>query len=180
MTVGRVLGAWGVSGWVRVEPQTDNPQRFRKLARVRLAPRRGTPRWLVVGGARVEGGQVRLRFEGIGSREEAQLLSNSLLQIPAEEAAPLPEGRYYRFQLLGLEVWTQEGRYLGRVAEVLETGANDVFVVRGEEQEILLPALREVVRRVDLAGRRMEVALLPGLEEATGRSYADRRHHHLS
>lgn len=180
MTVGRVLSPWGVSGWVRVEPETDDPRRFRRLTRVRLAPRRGQPRWLNVKGARVDGHQVRLRFEGIDSREAAQLLGNSLLQIPAEEVAPLPEGRYYRFQLLGLEVWTQEGRRLGRVAEVLETGANDVFVVRGEGQEVLLPALRQVVRRVDLAGRRMEVALLPGLEEATGRTYADRRHHHLS
>lgn len=180
MTVGRVLGAWGVSGWVRVEPETDDPRRFHRLTRVRLVPRRGQPQWLNVRGAQVDGQQVRLRLEGIESREAAQLLGSSLLQIPVEEVAPLPEGRYYRFQLLGLEVWTQEGRCLGRVTEILETGANDVLVVQGQGQEVLLPALRDVVRRVDLAGRRMEVALLPGLEEATGRRYADRRDHHLS
>lgn len=173
MTIGRVLGAWGVSGWVRVGPDTDDPRRFRRLSRVRLLPRHGRPQWLKVQGVHVDGQQVRLRFEGVASREAAKLLSNSLLQIPPDEVVPLPEGRYYRFQLLGLEVWTEDGRFLGRVTEILETGANDVLVVQGQGQEVLLPALRDVVRRVDLAGRRMEVALLPGLEEATGRTYAD-------
>ncbi|MBO2518195.1 MULTISPECIES: ribosome maturation factor RimM [Limnochorda] len=173
MTVGRVMTAWGVSGWVRVEPETDDPLRFRKLTRVRLVPRHGPPRWMTIQGVRVQGGQVRLRFEGVETREAAKLLANSLLQIPPEEVLPLPEGEFYRFQFLGLEVWTEEGRHLGRVVDVLETGANDVLVVRGEGWEILLPTLRQVIRRVDLPQRRMEVALLPGLEEATGRTYAD-------
>lgn len=126
------------------------------------------------------GARVYLALEGVESREEAQELAGGLVQVGAGEVEPLPEGRYYRFQLIGLQVWTVEGRHLGRIGEVLETGANDVLVVTGEDgREVLLPATREVVRRVDLERGRMEVFLLPGLEEATERGHAHRRHHPL-
>ncbi|WP_158509597.1 ribosome maturation factor RimM [Limnochorda pilosa] len=180
--MGRVLGPWGVAGWVRVEPLTDRPERFLRLEQVRFRPAAGRPlRSVRVRDVQVQGIQVRLAFSGVETREEALELANGLLQVPAAEAEPLPEGRYYRFQLLGLEVWTvPEGRRLGRVVEVLETGANDVLVVQREEGgEVLLPALRQVVRRVDLDAGRLEAELLPGLEEATGRADARRRDHPL-
>jgi len=86
-----------------------------------------------------------------------------LVQIPVEEAAPLEEGEYYLYQIVGLATWTVEGEYLGRVREVLTTGANDVYVVRGPKGEVLLPAIEEVIREVDLEAGRMIVSLMEGL-----------------
>ena len=86
-----------------------------------------------------------------------------MVQVPREEAIPLEEGEYYYFQLVGLTVETESGERLGRLAEVLETGANDVYVVRGPRGEVLLPAVEDVIRQVDLESRRVVVRLLPGM-----------------
>ena len=86
-----------------------------------------------------------------------------LVQIPLEEAVPLEEGEYYHFQLTGLRVETEDGQWLGQLAEVLSTGANDVYVVRGPRGELLLPAVDEVVLELDLASKRMVVRLMRGM-----------------
>jgi 16S rRNA processing protein RimM len=86
-----------------------------------------------------------------------------LVQIPIEEAMPLGEDEYYVYQIVGLDVWTAEGEYLGRISEVLFTGANDVYVVQGEKGEILIPAIEDVVLEVDLDGGRLTVELMEGL-----------------
>lgn len=86
-----------------------------------------------------------------------------LVQVPVEEAVPLDPDEYYHFQIIGVNVETEAGESLGKVVQVLETGANDVFVVRGPLGEVLLPAIDEVVRGLDLATGRMVVHLLPGL-----------------
>ncbi len=84
--------------------------------------------------------------------------------MPREDAIPLEEGEYYLFQLLGLDVYTDEGQYLGKLKDVIETGANNVFVVKGEGQkDILLPDTKEVVTDIDFDNGRLTVHLLPGL-----------------
>jgi len=88
-----------------------------------------------------------------------------LVQIPIEEAVPLEEGEYYDFQLSNVRVEMENGEWLGQVVEVLETGANDVYVVRGPRGEVLLPAVREVILEIDLESRRMLVRPLPGMLE---------------
>lgn len=85
------------------------------------------------------------------------------MQIPLEEAVPLSEDEYYIYQIVGLEVWTSEGGYLGRVLKVLFTGANEVYVVEGERGEILVPAIEDVVKEVDLGGGRLIVEPLEGM-----------------
>jgi 16S rRNA processing protein RimM len=86
------------------------------------------------------------------------------VQVPIEEATPLPEGSYYLFQLVGLEVITTEEEHLGTITEILETGANDVYVVRGDKkQEILIPAVADVVKAVDLEKGQIIVELIEGL-----------------
>jgi 16S rRNA processing protein RimM len=88
------------------------------------------------------------------------------LLIPRSAAPTLPEGTYYHADLIGLKVVTEEGRELGRIVEILETGANDVYVVHGAGSEWLLPATKEVVRRVDLAGEMMLIRPPEGMIEA--------------
>jgi 16S rRNA processing protein RimM len=104
-----------------------------------------------------------LKLGGCDDRTAAELLRGMLVQVPAESAAPLESDEFYQFQIIGLAVETDTGQHLGKVVEVLETGANDVYVVRGPSGEVLLPAVDEVVREVDPASGRMVVHLLPGL-----------------
>ena len=85
------------------------------------------------------------------------------MTVPGASSPALSEGEYFHFQLLGLQVFTEEGERLGRVCEILETGSNDVYVVSGDGGELLLPALADVIRRVDLAERVMVVDLPDGL-----------------
>ncbi len=158
VAVGEVLGAFGVRGQVRVRPLTDFPERLLELERVRVK-RPGAlaraPEWRAVSASEAQGdGHCVLTLEGVSSREAAGALSGSFLEIEAAEVKPLPPDRYYRFQLLGLEARDESGRALGRVSDVLETGANDVFVImpeggRGPRDELLLPAVRDVVLRID-------------------------------
>lgn len=164
LVVGRVLRPHGVRGEVRVEITTDRPERLEQHACFYLA-HPGSPE--VVRRYPVE--KLRrhkvllLKLEGCDDRNSADELRGMLVQIPVEEAVPLEEGEYYHFQLIGMRVETESGEWLGRVAEVLETGANDVYVVRGPWGEVLLPAVEDVVRELDLESRLMVVHLLPGM-----------------
>ncbi len=161
LIIGRVLAPWGHRGEVRVEIMTDFPERFSRLEEVLVGEAHAPYR---LQSARLHKGNAILKLEGIDNPEQAAALRGELLFIPVSEAMPLGEDQYYHYQILGLDVWTRDGRYLGRVSEILETGANDVYVVRNG-REVLIPALADVVQEVDLAGHRMIVTLPPGLVE---------------
>ena len=106
-----------------------------------------------------------LRIEGSEDREAAEAFRGSELLIPMQSAEPLPEGVYYRWQILGLAVVELDGQHLGTVAEILETGANDVYIVRGDgPRELLLPAIESVILEVDLEQGRLLVRVPEGLE----------------
>ena len=152
--MGRVAAPWGVRGDLKVEPLTDFPERFRRGAALWLRGRR-----CEVERSRWSRGLVYLALSGIDSRDAAEELRGALLEVPENELTPLPEGQYYQFQVLGLEVRTPEGDLLGRLVEVLSTGANDVYVVRGGSKELLIPAIDDVVKEVDVAGGRLVVEL---------------------
>src|SRR5690554_4604612 len=109
---------------------------------------------------------VLVKLEGLDDRDSAQALRGALLQVARDAVHPLPPGEYYVFEIVGLAVYDETGRHLGVVADVLETRANDVYVVdRADGQgELLLPAIRDVILRIDLEQGRMDVRLLPGLE----------------
>ncbi len=162
LIVGRVLAPWGQRGEIRAEILTDFPERFSQLREIAVGEERRPYR---VQGARLHKGQVVLKLEGIDDPEQAAELRNEYLYVPLAEAMPLGEHQYYHYQILGLEVYTTAGEHLGPVTEILETGSNDVYVVRGREREILIPALASVVQEVDLEHRRLLVTLPPGLLE---------------
>jgi 16S rRNA processing protein RimM len=106
---------------------------------------------------------VLLTLEGVTNRTEAERLKGQLVQVPLEEAVPLPEGSYYLYQLIGLKVENTSGNFLGMIKDVLETGANDVYVVELEGKELLLPAIPDVVKNVDIVRGIMVVHLIDGL-----------------
>ncbi len=161
VTVGKILAPHGIRGEVKVEIMTDFPERFTKRPRLYLG-RAARP--VQVESARFFKRFVLLKLEGYPDRTSVESLRGELLQVPVEEAMPLDEGEYYLYQMLGLKVVTDEGRSLGEITEVIETGANDVYVVRGETGEILLPDIAEVILDVDMERGVVTVHLIPGLE----------------
>lgn len=165
VSIGQVTAPHGVRGEVRVLPLTDFPQRFREVKRLFVKRPDAAAEERRVERARLHKQFVIVKLEGIDTRDQAETLRRALLQVAPEEVYPLPEGYYYVFQIVGLRVFDEDGRELGVVDDVLFTGANDVYVVKTTDgREMLLPAVDEVVRRIDVAGGRMEVRLLPGLE----------------
>ena len=158
--MGIIKGAWGIQGDLRVESLTDNPDRFAVNSRLYLEGRAVRVRQ----SREVKRGIV-LKLDSVHDRTSAERLRGKSLSVPAHAVPPLPEGAYYHYQLIELEVYTREGERLGAVREILTTGANDVYVVeRHQARDLLIPALKGVVTCVDLVAGRMIVRLPEGLE----------------
>jgi 16S rRNA processing protein RimM len=102
-------------------------------------------------------------FQEVGDRTAAEELRGRYLFVPTSSVPPLPEGEYWTHDLIGCQVWTEEGRLLGAVREVIHGPANDVWATEGKGGEVLIPALKDVVHEVDTAGRRIVVREVPGL-----------------
>ena len=167
LAVGRILRPHGIRGELRVGILTNYPEWLGQHAYFYLA----SPdlpeiaRRYPVEKLRRHKKVLLLKLGGCDDRNAAEELRGQLVQIPIEEAVPLEEGEYYYFQLIGVRVEAESGESLGQVVDVLETGANDVYVVRGPQGEVLLPAVKDVVLKLDLEARQMVVNLLPGLLE---------------
>jgi 16S rRNA processing protein RimM len=156
----------GVRGEVRLDLLTDYPERVVTLANVYLASDvdGSDAAAYAVEGARRHQGELLLLLAGITDRDQAGLLRDKWVLVAMQDAVPLEDGEFYLFQLVGLEVVTDDGETLGLLQDVIETGANDVYVVSGGERgEVLIPAIPSVVQTVDLEARRVTVVLPAGL-----------------
>jgi 16S rRNA processing protein RimM len=163
VVVGRVIRPHGVRGELRVLPETDFPERLPMLGQaVLVADERSEA--VRIEAVRLTGDAVLVKVAGIDTPEAAAAWRGAVLAVPRELAAPLPEGRHYVFEVLGLAVQTEAGEALGTVDEILRTPAHDVYVVRGR-REVFIPAVASVVLRIDTAGRRMVIRPIPGLLE---------------
>jgi 16S rRNA processing protein RimM len=155
ITIGKIVAPHGVRGDVRVIPLTDFPERFTKLKSVLI-----DDRTLIIQGVRYHKQFVLLKFRDIDSINEVECLRGKLLQIQRKDVAPLPEGRYYQFEIIGLAVYNEQDECLGTITEILETGSNDVYVVENREnKQILVPALKDVVKKIDIPSGKMIVKL---------------------
>ena len=153
IVIGRVGAAHGIRGELRVIPLTDFPERFAALREVMVGDE-----LLHIESVKPQGKNFLMRFREYSVREAAQRLTGQLLTVTRAEAAPLDEGEYYVFDIVGLTVYDEEDNELGTVENVLRTGSNDVYAVRSEDgREILIPALRAVVREIDVPGGHMTV-----------------------
>ncbi len=161
MAVGRISKPHGVHGEMRVELLTDVPERFEWLDTIYMGE--VNPRPVGIESVRYHQGIVLLKLAGYPTRTEAETLRGEVLQVPESEAVPLAEGEYFLYQLVGLQVFTEEGTLVGRLSEVLETGANNVFVIDGSRQQHLIPDIPDVVREIDIEAGRVVIHPLPGL-----------------
>ena len=159
VTVGKVLSAHGPSGGVRIEVLSDVSDRFNPGKVVQVSSKS----YRISQSKPIRTGQMVLNLQGLHTREAARLLVGHSVTVPATEAPQLSDGEFFYFQLLGLQVVTDEGEDLGHLTDIMETGSNDVYVVTGQGKELLLPALADVVKEVKLDQGVMVVHLLDGL-----------------
>lgn len=152
--VGRIIAPFGLAGATSVKVLSDVPQRFATGARIYVNE---TP--MEIQYSRPSNRHLVVKFIGVDSRNAAEDLRDLELHIKEDQTAPLPENIYYHFQLLGLEVLDSNGCHLGILTDIIETGANDVYVVTTTDKETLIPAIRDYVTQIDLPNRRMIVDL---------------------
>jgi len=162
VAIGKVARPYQGRGLLRITPLTDFPDRFSNLAKVFVVGEEET-RILTVERAERKGKTVLLKFAGVETREEAWELVGCMLEVPEEELVPLPSGTYYIFQLIGMRALTEEGEFLGELSDVISTPANDLYVLKRGGQEVLIPAVKDVVKAVDVEKGEIVIAPIPGL-----------------
>jgi 16S rRNA processing protein RimM len=160
LLVGRVVAPFGVRGEMRVALETEFPERLARRP-LYLGPER---RLMRVERVRMHQRDALVKLASIETPEAAAELRGAELYIAQEDAAPLPPGRYYLHQIIGLPVWTTTGERYGEVRDVLSRPANDVYVVQHEGREVLMPAISDVVKAIDLDAGRIVIEVVPGLE----------------
>ncbi|MBN2305725.1 MAG: 16S rRNA processing protein RimM [Anaerolineae bacterium] len=166
LLLGRVLRPHGIRGELRIEVMTDYPERITPDTELHLGSDpddAGSVTTYRVANARKHQQYLILHLEGISDRSAADRLRGLYVMVAFDDAVPLEEGEFYLFQAIGWDVYTEDGEFLGQVAEIIETGANDVYVVNGPRGEILLPAIDECVVDIDIDAGRMTVRLMDGL-----------------
>ena len=163
LEVGQIVNTFGIKGELKVAPFTDDINRFDDLKKVYVKTRRDAKLYNVEN-VRYHKNMVLLKLQGIENPEQAELLKNAYLEIDREDAIPLEEGQYFIVDLIGLEVYTDEGKILGKVDDIYNTGANDIYVVKDDlGKQILLPGIDEVIKEVNLENEKIIVHLIPGL-----------------
>lgn len=161
--IGKILNAHGVRGELKVEPLTDDPARYNLLEQVYLEDRRKNYTLYDVEGVRFHKGAVLVKLAGIDDMDAAKAVKNQHLAINKSDRMPLEEGAYYIDDLIGLAVY-EDGEKIGVLKDVLQPGANDVYVLDSSlYPDLYIPAIKSVILDVDLEAGRMDVKLPKGL-----------------
>jgi 16S rRNA processing protein RimM len=165
LILGEVLRPHGVRGELRIRILTDYPERIVAGKTLYLAEdidAKATPYHVEQMRTNKEFGLLKLR--GIDNRDQADLLRELLVLTDIDDAVPLDEGEFYLYEMIGLEVQTEDGQPLGRLVEVLETGANDVYIIDSPRYgEVLIPAIEQTILKTDIDAGVMTVRLPDGL-----------------
>ncbi len=161
LAVGRLGKPHGIRGEIKMLVLTDFPDRLKPNDVVYVGDER-QPRTLRA--VRPHQGHLLVAFEGLTDREQASRLRQQFVCVHVDNVPPLPDGEYYHHQLIGLQIITENGAALGKLAEIIETGANDVYIIRPEDgKDILIPAIDDVILTIDLEARTMLIRVMPGL-----------------
>mgnify|MGYP001437076924 FL=1 len=158
LTIGQILSPWGVKGKLRIDVVTDFPQRFAPASKVYVNRQPAT-----IDSTEWHKGKLIIKLNQIDTVDAAQRLRGQPIEIHHRQLYPLPEEQYYHFQIIGLELWTTQGELLGKVTEILTAESNDNYVVSGARGEILVPAIDDVVKSVDLKNGRIIIEPIDGL-----------------
>lgn len=163
LEVGKIINTHGIKGELKVVPLTDYPERFEELDKIYIDYKNELTRFDIEQVKYLKN-TVLLKLKGIDDMTQAEKYKNCLIKIDRTNARKLPEGSFFICDLTGLDVRTMDGKPLGKLSSVFQTGSNDVFVVNGEDnREVLIPALKSVVKKVDLKEGVILVELPEGL-----------------
>lgn len=161
--IGQIVNSYGIKGFVKVVPFTDDITRFEDLKTIYVEQGKKLIEFTIED-VKYSKKLVLLKFKGIDNINDTISLKNCYLKINREDAAELEEDSYYIVDLIGLEVYTDDNNFLGNLSDVFPTGSNDVYVVKdGNGKQVLLPAIKEVIKNVDIENKKMIVHLIPGL-----------------
>ncbi len=161
--VGQIVNTFGVKGMVKVNPFTDEMQRFEELKEVYVCKKEGM-QTMKIEQVKYHKNMVLLKFAGIEDLNEAEKLKGYYLKIDRKHAKKLPKDTYFIADLIGLSVYTDEGKLLGRVEDIYETGANYIYEIKNVQgKQILLPNIPDVIQEIDLENEKITVHLLKGL-----------------
>ena len=163
LEIGQIVNTFGIKGIVKVKTFTDDIKRFDNLKTVYIE-KNNTQKEYEIEEVKYHKDMVLIKFKGVDTVEQAELLRNAYLTISRDSVEKLEEGRYYIVDMLGLEVYTDEQVLLGTLDDIFNTGSNDIYVVKDKQgKQILLPAIQDVIKQIDMENRKMIVHLLPGL-----------------
>ena len=163
LEVGQIVNTFGVKGFVKIYPYVDDVRRFDDLKNVYVTIKKEV-QVLEIEEVKYHKNMVLVKFKGIDDMDSAERLRNAYVEIDRKDAIPLEEGQYFIVDLLGLEVYSDDGNLLGKLKDIFNTGSNDVYEVKDElGKTILLPGIPEVIKEVDLENEKIIVHILEGL-----------------
>lgn len=163
LELGQIVNVKGLKGEVKVNPFTDDSTKFERIPKVFIKQKNNLTEYEIekVGYSK---NQVIIKFKNVNTVEEAEKLRSSFIVIDREILGELPEGVYYIADLIGLDVYTENNEYLGKVDDIYNTGSNDIYVVKDElGKQKLLPGIDEVIKKIDLEANKIVVNLIEGL-----------------
>jgi 16S rRNA processing protein RimM len=161
--IGKIIGIHGIKGTNKLRSYAESLSVFSPDRSILVRDLSGWEASYEIHWVKPHTGTPLVSFKGITNRDQAKTLIGAELFIPQSELPELDEDTYYWYDLIGIEVVTMTGEILGRIESIIETGSNDVYVVKSNEKEVLIPALESVVLDIDLAQKRMQVDLPDGL-----------------
>lgn len=163
LEIGQIVNTFGIKGQVKVNPFTEDIKKFDKLNEIYVEKKKELQLFQIEN-VNYNKHTVILKLKGIDTIEQAEEYRNCYIKIDREKEEKLPEGVYYIVDLLGLDVYTDEGKLLGKVDDIYNTGSNDIYVVKDElGKQILLPGIEEVLKQVDLENKKIIVHIIEGL-----------------
>ena len=162
--IGEIVNTHGIKGYVKVNPLTDFPDRFKDMKSAVIENRNGAFNSYFIEDVIFHRNMILIKFTGVESLDEAQGLKGFKIVAERKDLVGLPEDTYYIFELIDCDVY-EGNEFLGKVNDVIRTGSNDVYVVKKDDKELLIPALAWVVLNVDTANKKIEVKLPRGLKD---------------
>ena len=165
LKVGKIVNTHSLKGEVKVISSTDfEEERFKKGSKLLITRGNQLIREVVVQSYRNHKNFLLVKFEGIDSVEEAEKLKNLQIKIDSDEVGEVEENEFYFHQIIGCEVFDENDRNLGEIIDILTPGANDVWVIKGEEgKEILIPYIEDVVKQIDITSKKVNIEVMEGL-----------------
>ncbi len=163
LRVGRITGAHGLKGALRLRPDNPDSDTLEQVARVFLESAGQAREFRLTGLTRLNATTRRITLEGVADVNAAEALKGAVVMLAAEDVPAAKPGEFYYYEAIGCEVFLTDGSRLGTIEEIFSTGAHDIWVVRDSEREVLVPVIEDVVKAMDFAARRVTIEPIPGL-----------------